>query len=689
MSWMRRAVLPCAVLLIAMPAPAEAAVTSTFASGTLTVTVDAADDVAVTVSGGNVKINGADPSSGAVAASAINALSIVTTGDFANHVDLTGMSAATFPGLASGGIVVNVGEGADEVDGSPLPERVTAASDGDADDFDGNGGTDAIVVLGLDDSDFVLDVDSLTGEGVDVVVEFDEAEIFGGDGDNAVDGTGFPGPITFESMGGNDVFTPSSVSPFASRMYNFTAGGGNDRILLHPEDSLLFFADAFQVNGLGSVTVNGLERVEVMGGPDANFIDFYNWGGAYGVMGGGGDDTFTPSNTDGVVDRSFDGGPGTNVVEVYAHAGGTLFVVTDSLLSGPSQTNLANVHEVFVLGDDGNDTLHAPLFSGYVRLDGGKGDDTLIAPGNPADLTERDPATALNAFLGGDGFDRLVRAGDRNVVADAGALRGPATLFFSGLESLALDGGPSGNTLDGSAFPGLLEINGLGGDDTITLSSSPGGAVFPRSGTTGYATTGRGGDGDDTITGGGGADALYGESGTDTLSGGGGADLLDCGGNVDTLIRDAADTVANCTAAPAPSPTPAPTPTPVPEDTVAPAIAVTVKKTVTLTAKGEMTVTVACPAADRPGCAGKATLKTARAVDSSAVAAAKRVVTLASKAYTAPAGQSVKVRLKLSRKNLRLVRRLRKVAARLTVTGKDAAGNGRTVTKTLVVRARR
>ena len=57
--------------LLAFPGVASAAVNSSVAGGVLTVTSDAGDAITITSAGGNVKVNGADPGTGAVASNAI------------------------------------------------------------------------------------------------------------------------------------------------------------------------------------------------------------------------------------------------------------------------------------------------------------------------------------------------------------------------------------------------------------------------------------------------------------------------------------------------------------------------------------------------------------------------------------------------------------------------------------------
>jgi len=72
----------------------------------------------------------------------------------------------------------------------------------------------------------------------------------------------------------------------------------------------------------------------------------------------------------------------------------------------------------------------------------------------------------------------------------------------------------------------LIQVFGLGGDDTLTLSESNG--ALPRANLFGGA-------GNDTITGGSGNDLLFGQAGNDRLFGKGGADLLFGGDGNDIL----------------------------------------------------------------------------------------------------------------------------------------------------------
>jgi Ca2+-binding RTX toxin-like protein len=78
----------------------------------------------------------------------------------------------------------------------------------------------------------------------------------------------------------------------------------------------------------------------------------------------------------------------------------------------------------------------------------------------------------------------------------------------------------------------LIQVFGLGGNDTITLNEANG--ALPRANLFGGA-------GNDTITGGSGADMLFGQAGNDVLLGKGGADFLFGGADNDTLTGGDAD----------------------------------------------------------------------------------------------------------------------------------------------------
>jgi hypothetical protein len=122
-------------------------------------------------------------------------------------------------------------------------------------------------------------------------------------------------------------------------------------------------------------------------------------------------------------------------------------------------------------------------------------------------------------------------------------------------------------------------------------------------------------------------------------------------------------------------------------DTTAPALRIS-RRAVTLTRRGVAAVALTCPGDEVSGpCQGRLTLRTVRRFERAGSAVAKRI-RLGSRRFRIPAGRRVKVRIKLSKANRRLVtvhRRLR-VGARAAVH--DQAGNSRVAKSRFKLRAR-
>ena len=136
------------VALLAFPGLASAAVNSAVNAGALTVTSDAADPIAITCAAGNVKINNADPGTGAAACNAITSISV--TGDAgANTINLAGVTAADFTALTS--VTVAGGAGTDTITGSSIADRLIGGDNNDT--VNGGPGNDTIVWNGGDDDD--------------------------------------------------------------------------------------------------------------------------------------------------------------------------------------------------------------------------------------------------------------------------------------------------------------------------------------------------------------------------------------------------------------------------------------------------------------------------------------------------------------------------------------------------------
>lgn len=145
-----------------------------------------------------------------------------------------------------------------------------------------------------------------------------------------------------------------------------------------------------------------------------------------------------------------------------------------------------------------------------------------------AHATEKVPGPAVNVVLAGDNLANTIAIG----VSPDGrqyTIESAAPLEVGG--ELCWHPEASENELlcEATAIAGF-EINGNGGDDTLTIAAN---VTVPA--------TLRGGPGDDHLTGGAGDDKLVGGPGSDTLSGRGGNDSLYGGSGDDKLSGGSGD----------------------------------------------------------------------------------------------------------------------------------------------------
>jgi Ca2+-binding RTX toxin-like protein len=184
--------------------------------------------------------------------------------------------------------------------------------------------------------------------------------------------------------------------------------------------------------------------------------------------------------------------------------GSIIQVAASFLTGGPLRFNAADIQEIRVALGDGNDTVRIDSSIDIkAQLDGGKGNDVLIAGSGPTTL------------IGGDGNDQLIGgAGNDTLIGGAG--------------NDILNGGGGNNTLDGG--DGNDQLTGGAGNDT--LMGGAGNDVLNGGGGNDLLD---GGDGNDQLTGGSGADILLGGAGDDILNGGGGNDMIDGGDGFDIV----------------------------------------------------------------------------------------------------------------------------------------------------------
>jgi hypothetical protein len=373
-------------------------------------------------------------------------------------------------------------------------------------------------------------------------------------GNYALNGTDTGTPVdaavklVVNPAGGNDLV---DVSALAAAQYDTLVINGGDG-----DDLLIGGRDGDVLNGDG-----GNDRL--VAGP--------NPGGTVDAMNGGdGNDTMVWNNGDGSdVDE---GGNGADTSEVNGSAtGNDVFTINPGAAAGRVQFDRTSLNgatagsfsidavterfEVNGLGGDdaitGAPGLAARLSNG-MRLNGGPGADTVTG-GDTADLVEGGDANDTldggagddrvegqrgnDVQRGGDGADTLVwNNGDGSDVDDGSA----------GLDTTEVNGAGAGDTfvvtpngtrtkfertnlgpftldIDTEA----LSVNGLGGDDTLTVVPGLAGRL---------AIVAGGGNGNDTLTGGDEPDAFSGGDGNDRIDGGRGFDVVDGDAGDDALF---------------------------------------------------------------------------------------------------------------------------------------------------------
>ena len=281
---------------------------------------------------------------------------VITGGDEANDIDLSGVLAADFTSLTS--IVVDAGNGHDTLTGSPDFADSLFGEDGN-DSISGSGGNDTLD--GGDGADTIIGgaaVDSIRGgDGADSITSGDGADsIEAGNGSDSVDaGNGDDtvmagnGEDTVDGGVGNDFLNGDGGADTVN------GNTGNDRILGGElADNLL--------GGDGNDTIDGQSGNDVIDGQD----------GADSLSGGNGNDRVQG----GIGDDIVNGNAGADTLE-----GG---VGSDRILGGNNNDTIFDDNEAgasdpagadTIQGQSGDDTIFAT--NGPDNVDGGAGNDLL------------------------------------------------------------------------------------------------------------------------------------------------------------------------------------------------------------------------------------------------------------------------------------------------------------------------
>ena len=256
----------------------------------------------------------------------------------------------------------------------------------------------------------------------------------------------------------------------------------------------------------------------------------------------------TLNNDDGaiaavVADDTLLGGDGEDTLigsignDVFNGQGGD-----DSILGGDGNDSL--------LGGQGNDTLDGQ--AGDDTLDGQGGDDVLLGSDGNDTFATTGTGAGNDTVDGGDGFNGIVVNGNNSadtisITAPSGAItvtNSGATIEVGTNVQIVTVNGLSGDDLItigdlSAADQTLVIVNGGDGNDTITgQGSAIGGARLELNGNNGDDTI-IGSEGADSINGGAGNDAINGRAGNDSINGGDGNDVLAGGADNDSIVGGA------------------------------------------------------------------------------------------------------------------------------------------------------
>ena len=297
--------------------------------------------------------------------------------------------------------------------------------------------------------------------------------------------------------------------------------------------------------------------------------------GTLELIGGSGNDTFSPGTANGTV--TIDGGGGYNTLDLSGVAGAVSVDLSAGTVSGGTSLSVSNVEHVIgsnyadtlradnlgdwlqagngnasLLGGTGNDLLQGG--AGNVTFSGGGGNDTIIGGSGDNTLTfAADTAGAVQVNLqagtvtGAYGNETV--SGIQHVIGSS--VGGDQLTGTTGTQSLT---GLAGNdTFDGGGASGIT-IAGAGINNTLTFANDTAGAVQVnlQAGTVtgGYGTETVSGIqrvigssvGGDQLTGTTGTQSLTGLAGNDTFDGGGASGITIAGAGINNTLTFANDT---------------------------------------------------------------------------------------------------------------------------------------------------
>ncbi len=374
-----------------------------------------------------------------------------------NGESLTGNNEENTINAKGGADTLNGGAGDDTLNGGNGNDNLSGGRQSDV--LNGGNGIDRVIESG-DLAKFILANDRLVGNGVDVLISIEQAQLTGGEGENILDASGFTlGSVTLN-------------------------GGGDDDTLL------------------------GGSKNDRLSGDDG--FDYLNGGTGRDTMtGGAGGDIYVVDDRGDLVIESgifdFD--------SVNAFVNYTLGKNIEELkLEGTAAINgTGNALDNLITGNQANNTLIG--LGGDDTLDGDKGNDTLNGgTGDDTYIVDR-PTDVIIETSAGD-FERVKSTSSKYTLS---ANLENLTLIDTGIQGTgnALDnnmlGNGLGNVLSGASGNDI--INGSFGDDLLNGGAGDD-SLF------GDLDNDKinGDDGDDFIDGGVGNDTLNGGAGEDSFN---------------------------------------------------------------------------------------------------------------------------------------------------------------------------
>ena len=450
------------------------------------------------------------------------------------------------------------GEGGNDLlEGGTDNDQLAGGSENDTYVFDGDqvlgsdtiaeavtpfGGTDTIDLSQTSGWSVTLDLSSVATQAVTPNLQITLPagnvieNILGGSRDDTLTGNALDNRL--EGRAGNDTLTGRDGDD------TLIGGNGSDTYLFDADaplghDDLIEVANATTSSDVDTIDFNGTTSQALSLNLSLTFsqtvaptlsLTLSDAKGFENLYGGSQNDTLIGNARNNEIwgregNDNLDGGTGTDTLREDRASGFNLTNTTLTVTATGEVDTYANFENVTLAGDDNANTLDASTFTGVVRLDGRGGDDIIRG------------GTGLNYLTGGAGNDLIYASAGIDVITeerDADFILTDTSLVLNlvgggtetdtyntslgAMEIVWLTGGDSANTLNATAFTGVVVLDGGAGKDLLLGTANADYLI--------------GGAGDDILRGGNGNDFYLFDADTNL-----GSDVLIelAGGGTDTI----------------------------------------------------------------------------------------------------------------------------------------------------------